>query len=218
MCWRLNQILVQQEQEDGQMVNFRFNLIITKHKSASFLIETLSLGCFYKCPSPSLFFVFSIQLKVNFQHQILPMTRFEPRTSGVASYRSTNWATPTALSFFPRRHFLWMLQIKISIFADDWIRTMDLWCCKLPLYQLSHNHCPKCLYFSLVALSLNAANQINENVPDEKVKNYWWIARRRREEDWLGWHPNEWASDWTSAEACFEISSHSIFSSESSTT
>ena len=27
-------------------------------------------------------------------------------------------------------------------FADDWIRTADLWCRKQPLYQLSHNHCP----------------------------------------------------------------------------
>ena len=26
-------------------------------------------------------------------------------------------------------------------FADDWIRTADLWCWKQLLYQLSHNHC-----------------------------------------------------------------------------
>ena len=26
-------------------------------------------------------------------------------------------------------------------FANDWIRTMDLWYQKRPLYQLSHNHC-----------------------------------------------------------------------------
>ena len=26
-------------------------------------------------------------------------------------------------------------------FADDWNQTADLWCCKEPLYQLSHNHC-----------------------------------------------------------------------------
>ena len=26
--------------------------------------------------------------------------------------------------------------------TDDLIRTMDLWCWKRPLYQLSHNHCP----------------------------------------------------------------------------
>ena len=28
------------------------------------------------------------------------------------------------------------------IFADDWIRTVDLWSRKQPLFQLSHNHCP----------------------------------------------------------------------------
>ena len=28
-------------------------------------------------------------------------------------------------------------------FADDWIRTADLWHWKRLLYQLSHNHCPK---------------------------------------------------------------------------
>ena len=27
-------------------------------------------------------------------------------------------------------------------FADDWIRTMDLWCQKRLLYQLSYTHCP----------------------------------------------------------------------------
>ena len=27
-------------------------------------------------------------------------------------------------------------------FAEVWIRTADLWCRKLPLYQLRHNHCP----------------------------------------------------------------------------
>ena len=26
------------------------------------------------------------------------------------------------------------------IFSNDWIRTADLWCCKEPLYQLSHNY------------------------------------------------------------------------------
>ena len=27
-------------------------------------------------------------------------------------------------------------------FANDWIRTTDLWCWRRLLYQLSHNHCP----------------------------------------------------------------------------
>ena len=35
-------------------------------------------------------FVFSIQLTVNVQHNFLPMTGFEPQTSGVGSDRSTN--------------------------------------------------------------------------------------------------------------------------------
>ena len=26
-------------------------------------------------------------------------------------------------------------------FADDWIRSADLWCRSQPLYRLSHNHC-----------------------------------------------------------------------------
>ena len=30
----------------------------------------------------------------------------------------------------------------ISKFADDLIRTADLWCRKRPPYKLSHNHCP----------------------------------------------------------------------------
>ena len=32
-------------------------------------------------------------------------------------------------------------------FADDWIRTTDLWYQKQPLYQLSHNHCPYYMLF-----------------------------------------------------------------------
>ena len=33
-----------------------------------------------------------------------------------------------------------MLNVK---FANDWIRTADLWCWKRLLYQLSHHHCPE---------------------------------------------------------------------------
>ena len=43
---------------------------------------------------------------------------------------------------------------KCSInFADDWIQTADLWYWKRPLYQLSHNHCPK--QYLLNFLSVN---------------------------------------------------------------
>ena len=38
-----------------------------------------------------LIFVFSIQLIVNVQYNFLPMTGFEPRTSGIGSDYSTNW-------------------------------------------------------------------------------------------------------------------------------
>ena len=31
-------------------------------------------------------------------------------------------------------------------FANDWIQSADLWCRKQPLYQLSHNYCPKGSY------------------------------------------------------------------------
>ena len=42
-------------------------------------------------PGPFFFiFVFSLQLTVNIQYKLLPMTGFEPRTSGVGSNRSTN--------------------------------------------------------------------------------------------------------------------------------
>ena len=34
-------------------------------------------------------------------------------------------------------------------FADDWIRTTDLWYWKRPLYQLSHNHCPTFRFFNV---------------------------------------------------------------------
>ena len=47
-------------------------------------------------------------------------------------------------SFF----FIFVFSIKLTVnncsinFADDWIRTVDLWYQKRPLYQLSHNHWP----------------------------------------------------------------------------
>ena len=54
---------------------------------------------FFKWAIPGLFFfifVFSIQLTVNVRYKFLPMTGFEPRTSGIGSDRSTNWATTTS--------------------------------------------------------------------------------------------------------------------------
>ena len=61
------------------------------------------------------------------------------------------WAIP-GLIFLYFRLFNTVDSNKCSInFADDWIRTADLCFQKLPLYQLSHNHCP--LYVTSVSLS-----------------------------------------------------------------
>ena len=58
-----------------------------------------------------------------------------------------NGPFPASFSFhifntvqFPAKKFLFE-------FADDWIRTVDLWRMKQPLCQLSHNDCPKNLFF-----------------------------------------------------------------------
>ena len=39
-------------------------------------------------------------------------------------------------------------------FADDWNQTTDLLYWKLPLYQLSHNHCPKGKMFRAVIAAM----------------------------------------------------------------
>ena len=55
---------------------------------------------------PGLFFfilIFSIQLTANVQYKFLPMTWFEPQTSGIGSNRSTNWATTAALGMILHR-------------------------------------------------------------------------------------------------------------------
>ena len=55
---------------------------------------------------------------------------------------------PFAASFF----FIFIFSIQLTVnkcsinFADDWIRTADLWYRKRPLYQLSHNHFPFCAF------------------------------------------------------------------------
>ena len=51
-----------------------------------------------------------------------------------------NWAIPGLFFFI----FVFSIQLIVHIyFADDWIRTADLWCQKQPLYQLRLNHFPK---------------------------------------------------------------------------
>ena len=75
----------------------------------------------------SFIFVFSIQLTVNkcSIYNFLPMTRFEPWTSGIGSACSINWATTTArwnkcylLEIF--RHlklFFWGVPFKVNTFS-----------------------------------------------------------------------------------------------------
>ena len=71
-------------------------LVKTYHMTASFLPEWSSTQVehlIFKWAIPGLFFfifVFSIQLTVNVQYKILPMTGFEPQTTGIGSNCSTN--------------------------------------------------------------------------------------------------------------------------------
>ena len=43
-------------------------------------------------------------------------------------------------------------------FANDWIRTTDLWYRKQPLNQVSHNHCPFELLLILLKYTINLYN------------------------------------------------------------
>ena len=52
--------------------------------------------------------------------------------------------------------FDFSIQLTVNIlynFADDWIRIVDLWCRKQPLFQMSHNHCPNYLQRSITCHS-----------------------------------------------------------------
>ena len=56
-------------------------------------------------------------------------------------YNWSHWAI--AILFSLCSSFQCNLQCKSKIkFANDWIRFVDLWHWKRPLYQLSHKHCP----------------------------------------------------------------------------
>ena len=62
---------------------------------------------------------------------------------------SFKWAIPGLFSLlfvFSMLFTLGSTQI-FKIFAYDWFQTVNLWCWKQPLCQLSHNHCPTCLSF-----------------------------------------------------------------------
>ena len=72
----------------GEQFNERCNL-----KPLELDLKICSLSVFLKWAIPGLFFfifVFSIHLTVNVQYKFLPMSGFEPRTSGMGSDRSTN--------------------------------------------------------------------------------------------------------------------------------
>ena len=45
-------------------------------------------------------------------------------------------------------------------FANDWIRTTDLWSLKQLLYQLSHNHCPNKVDFCFLHAALQRVSKI----------------------------------------------------------
>ena len=78
----------------------------TKLPKKYFSCANILLNVFFlKWSIPGLFsfiFVFSIhswqQTNVQYINKYLPMTGFEPRTSGIGSDCSTNWATTTAYS------------------------------------------------------------------------------------------------------------------------
>ena len=78
--------------------------ILTEHRSFGSVRSRSILAPIndLKWAIPDLFFfifVFSIQLKVNVQSKLLPMTGFELQNSEIGGYRSTNWATTTISGF-----------------------------------------------------------------------------------------------------------------------
>ena len=63
---------------------------------------------------------------------------------------------PFPASFF----FIFVFSIQLTInvwfkYADDWIRTEDLYCWKRPLYQLSQNHCPVAFCLAMTCVHFN---------------------------------------------------------------
>ena len=68
----------------------------------------------------------------------------------VFTFFKKNGPFPASFSLFSCFQCSWQLTMFNKNFADDWIRTADLWCRKRPLYQLSHNHCPTFLHLHLL--------------------------------------------------------------------
>ena len=61
------------------------------------------------------------------------------------------WANPALFYYFFVFSIQLTLYVQLIFFAEDWIRTMDIWNWKRPLYQLSPFHCPPsvCAFYVL---------------------------------------------------------------------
>ena len=73
------------------------------------------------------FRIFNTLTENNVQYKSLPMTGFEPQTSGIGSNGSTNWATTTALGNAIEPTSFWPLKEKneIEVFVNKGISKRD---------------------------------------------------------------------------------------------
>ena len=78
-----------------------------------------------------------------------------------------NWAIPGLFFFI----FVFSIQLIVHTnFANDWIRTTNLWCWKRPLYQLHHNHFPIFTFFLSFHISIAKDTQFGpKNVNDSRT-------------------------------------------------
>ena len=66
----------------------------------------------------------------------------EPLSNDIRTICFLNGPFPASFFYFRFSSQLTAHKCSMQKFADDWIRTADLWCWKRPLYQLSYKHCP----------------------------------------------------------------------------
>ena len=66
----------------------------------------------------------------------------EPLSNDIRTICFLNGPFPASFFYFRFSSQLTAHKCSMQKFADDWIRTADLWCWKRPLYQLSPSHCP----------------------------------------------------------------------------
>ena len=79
-----------------------------------------------------------------------------------------NWAYPGLMfSLFWSFQYRWQNIGNINL-ANDWIRTADHWCRMRPLYQLSHNHCPKVQ--KSVSIRFRLSDRLLENFEIKIIK------------------------------------------------